>query len=277
MTTARSSEPRPRTHLFAAIGSVAIALAIGAVGGLFTASSVAGLRKPAFNPPNAVFGPVWTALYVLMALAAWRVWRATRAGGRSGLPLTLYALQLGLNLAWSLLFFGPAGPTWPSSTSSSYWRRSSLPPSGGLTPRRPDHGPVRRLGDVRPGAQLRDLAAELALRSIGSGADSPTPSALRRPPIPGRPTTQHVRHFRDRRRRRRQGLQEESCRAHPDPRRIHHHILRYAHRRFPDKVRPRPAAKPRGPVDDGEIGWREPHRQKGDPCARPFCGAGFDS
>ncbi len=93
--------------------SIVIALAVGGIGGLATASSVttwyAGLIKPPFNPPNAVFGPVWTTLYVLMALAAWRVWRAGPAGARRP-GLILYAVQLALNLAWSLIFFGLRQP-----------------------------------------------------------------------------------------------------------------------------------------------------------------------
>src|SRR5579871_2310192 len=62
------------------------------------------LKKPAWNPPNWVFGPVWTTLYVMMAVAAWTVWRADGPGRR--LALVLFGVQLGLNAAWSGLFFG---------------------------------------------------------------------------------------------------------------------------------------------------------------------------
>ena len=61
----------------------------------------AGLDQPSWNPPDWLFGPVWSALYLAMAVAAWLVWRR---GLRA--PLALYAVQLGLNLAWSLVFFG---------------------------------------------------------------------------------------------------------------------------------------------------------------------------
>lgn len=88
---------------------VALCLGIGALGATVTATSVktwyAALAKPSFNPPNAVFGPVWTVLYVMMAIAAWRVWRkADRETARG--PLALFALQLALNLGWSVAFFG---------------------------------------------------------------------------------------------------------------------------------------------------------------------------
>jgi tryptophan-rich sensory protein len=94
--------------------SLGLALLVGALGGLATASSVetwyAGLRKAALTPPNALFGPVWTTLYVLMALAAWRVWRAAAPSGGRGRALGLYAAQLALNLGWSVLFFGLRRP-----------------------------------------------------------------------------------------------------------------------------------------------------------------------
>lgn len=61
------------------------------------------LHKPSWNPPNWVFGPVWTALYLAMAIAAWLVWRS---GADVTVALGLFALQLALNVAWSLVFFG---------------------------------------------------------------------------------------------------------------------------------------------------------------------------
>ena len=63
----------------------------------------AGLRKPSWNPPNWVFGPVWSVLYLLIAVSGWLVWRA--AGNTWGFALTLWAIQLAVNAAWSWLFF----------------------------------------------------------------------------------------------------------------------------------------------------------------------------
>jgi translocator protein len=65
----------------------------------------ASLAKPAWNPPSAVFAPVWTLLYAMMGIAAWLVWR--QAGFReAALPLSLFLIQLVLNALWSYLFFG---------------------------------------------------------------------------------------------------------------------------------------------------------------------------
>jgi translocator protein len=63
------------------------------------------IRKPTWNPPNKIFAPVWTVLYLLMAIAAWLVWK--RYGVADALvPLTLFIVQLLLNAAWTWLFFG---------------------------------------------------------------------------------------------------------------------------------------------------------------------------
>ncbi|TDU70971.1 TspO/MBR related protein [Prosthecobacter fusiformis] len=65
----------------------------------------AGLVKPSWNPPAWVFGPAWTLLYTLMAVAAWLVWKRGGFGGQKG-PLTLYFIQLALNAVWTPVFFG---------------------------------------------------------------------------------------------------------------------------------------------------------------------------
>jgi len=62
-----------------------------------------GLRKPSWNPPNSVFGPVWTAIYICIAVAGWHVWLRTE---RATPALLLWCAQLALNALWSLLFFG---------------------------------------------------------------------------------------------------------------------------------------------------------------------------
>jgi tryptophan-rich sensory protein len=90
-------------------GFAALCAAVSATGGAVTATSVSTwyqmLDKPVFNPPDWAFPVVWTALYVMIAVAGWRVWRrAPLAETRRA--LTVYALQLALNLAWSFLFFG---------------------------------------------------------------------------------------------------------------------------------------------------------------------------
>src|SRR5271165_2232419 len=63
------------------------------------------LKKPSWRPPNRLFAPVWTALYLMIAVAGWLIWRKAGFAG-AGLPLAVYALQLILNAAWSPLFFG---------------------------------------------------------------------------------------------------------------------------------------------------------------------------
>jgi tryptophan-rich sensory protein len=70
----------------------------------------AGLIKPAFNPPNWVFAPVWTTLYVLMAFAVWRVLRLRRRTPVRRLGLILFFAQLVLNAAWSWMFFAAHSP-----------------------------------------------------------------------------------------------------------------------------------------------------------------------
>lgn len=93
-------------HAATLVASIVIAYGAAAFGAQFgTGAWYEGLVKPSFNPPNWVFGPVWSLLYTGMAVAAWLVWRR-RAAHRVAVPLALYGIQLLLNAAWSWLFFG---------------------------------------------------------------------------------------------------------------------------------------------------------------------------
>jgi translocator protein len=82
----------------------------GILGSVFTMPSIpgwyAGLAKPAFNPPNWLFGPVWTLLYALMGLAAWLVYEKGIKSPDVKRALSVFAAQLILNALWSIVFFG---------------------------------------------------------------------------------------------------------------------------------------------------------------------------
>ena len=87
-------------------GWLVLSLAAGWVGSRYMPGVwYESLTKPAWNPPNTVFAPVWTLLYVLMAVAAWLVWRRAGFSG-AGAALTLFVVQLVFNALWSYLFFG---------------------------------------------------------------------------------------------------------------------------------------------------------------------------
>lgn len=89
---------------------LAINVAIGVVASFFTKPEIAGwyaaLQKPSFNPPTWLFGPVWTIIYVLIAFAAYRVWRHRNDSGEFTAATLIYIVQLALNFAWSIVFFG---------------------------------------------------------------------------------------------------------------------------------------------------------------------------
>lgn len=119
---------------------VALCFGAAALGSAVTHPRIDGwyaaLNKPSWRPPDWVFGPVWTVLYLTMAVAAWIVWRQKGwAGGR--VPLTLFGIQLTLNAAWSWLFFGLCSPglsfidvilLWIAiaATIVAFWQRSVL-------------------------------------------------------------------------------------------------------------------------------------------------------
>jgi benzodiazapine receptor len=82
----------------------------GAIGAIFTTPAIPtwykGLRKPAFTPPNSVFGPVWITLYLLMGVAVFMVWREGLSQEGVTIAFTVFWIQLVLNILWSVIFFG---------------------------------------------------------------------------------------------------------------------------------------------------------------------------
>lgn len=92
--------------------SLVIVFAAAAVGSVFTAPAITGwyaaLNKPSFSPPNWLFGPAWTVLYILMAYSIYLVWAA--GGPKAKTAMKVFGLQLILNSLWSILFFGLKSP-----------------------------------------------------------------------------------------------------------------------------------------------------------------------
>ncbi len=133
----------PRHPWFGLIVFLAICFAVAAAGGMATAPNVPGwyaaLNKPAWTPPDWLFGPAWTVLYGCMAVAAWLVWRRAGLAGAAA-PMALFAVQLFLNGLWSWLFFALHSPgaamvdialLWMAIVAATvvFWRRQ---PAAGL-------------------------------------------------------------------------------------------------------------------------------------------------
>lgn len=101
-----------------------VCLGAGGLGAIATTPEIDGwfrtIAKPSWNPPDWIFGPVWTTLYVMMAISAWLVWRP--AGFKAAAtPLTLFILQLALNVVWSWIFFSLHRPGWAFAEIILLW------------------------------------------------------------------------------------------------------------------------------------------------------------
>jgi tryptophan-rich sensory protein len=119
-TTATNKRRSGWTPVLAAAGA---ALLVAALGGAATDIGpwYQSLRKPTWQPPDWVFGPAWTAIFALTALAGLRAWRATPGAKARGRLLSAYALNALLNILWSLLFFTLKRPDWALFEVVALW------------------------------------------------------------------------------------------------------------------------------------------------------------
>jgi translocator protein len=97
-----------KSNILKLIVSLILPLALGAIAGIFTSHAIPEwyetLNQPSFNPPNQVFGPVWTALYLLMGFSLFLIWKQSADKGRNR-AILVFMIQLILNFGWSFLFF----------------------------------------------------------------------------------------------------------------------------------------------------------------------------
>ncbi|MEK7451164.1 MAG: TspO/MBR family protein [Patescibacteria group bacterium] len=94
------------------VASIILCLGVGFLGSVYTVSAIptwyASLNKPSFSPPNYLFAPVWTILYILMGISLYLLWTAKKKG--KGKAIKLLIIQLALNFFWSIIFFGMHNP-----------------------------------------------------------------------------------------------------------------------------------------------------------------------
>jgi benzodiazapine receptor len=110
LNTGSITVERRKFNPLALIVSMVITVSIAVSASFFTISQIPGwystLNKPSFNPPNWLFGPVWSVLYIMIAVAAYLVWQRRSSNALYKTTRTIYIVQLLLNFLWSATFFG---------------------------------------------------------------------------------------------------------------------------------------------------------------------------
>ena len=96
--------------------SITVCLAVGGLSGYLTSGSIStwyvDINKPSFNPPNWIFGPVWSTLYTLMGISAGIIWNKGLEFDTTKKAQNVFGIHLALNFSWSLIFFGLKQPFW---------------------------------------------------------------------------------------------------------------------------------------------------------------------
>lgn len=105
--------------------AIAIPLVVGFTSGYFTITGVGSwyqtIQRPSWNPPNWIFGPVWTTLYILMGIALYLVWKADVESRIKKNAVLFFALQLTFNFFWSFIFFNRQQPGWAFAEIVVLW------------------------------------------------------------------------------------------------------------------------------------------------------------
>ncbi len=118
------------SNIVKGIIALALPLLVGGVSGFFSVTGVESwyptIQKPSWNPPNWVFGPVWTTLYVMMGIAFFLVWKDDTSKELKKIAITLFAVQLTLNFFWSFIFFKLQQPGWALVEIIAMWIFISL-------------------------------------------------------------------------------------------------------------------------------------------------------
>ncbi len=113
------------SNIVKAIIAIVIPLMVGATSGFFTVTGVESwyqtIQKPSWNPPNWIFGPVWTTLYVMMGIALFLVWKEDTSEELKKIAIALFAVQLTLNFFWSFIFFNQQQPGWALVEIIAMW------------------------------------------------------------------------------------------------------------------------------------------------------------
>jgi tryptophan-rich sensory protein len=113
------------SNIFKLVISIAIPVAVGAISGFFTISGVESwyqtIAKPSWNPPNWIFGPVWTTLYILMGIALYLIWKSESSDILKKTAIALFSVQLILNFFWSLIFFNQHQVGWALAEIIMMW------------------------------------------------------------------------------------------------------------------------------------------------------------
>jgi len=114
-----------KSKILKLVVSVLICQGAGVVGSLFTSPAISGwyatIQKPSFNPPNWIFAPVWTLLFLLMGIALYLVWSSGKESKKKRTAILIFAVQLILNIFWSILFFGLQSPLYAFIEIIIFW------------------------------------------------------------------------------------------------------------------------------------------------------------